>query len=1236
MDNTPFCPRCGKALDTSAPHGLCPACLMQGALSTGTETGASQPFVPPGVEDLARKFPQLEILELIGHGGMGAVYKARQKELQRIIALKVLPPDIGEDPAFAERFAREAKALAKLNHPGIVTIYDFGRAEGLFYFLMEYVDGVNLRQLLQAGRVSAREALAIVPQICDALQFAHDLGIVHRDIKPENILLDRRGRVKVADFGLAKLVGDPLTRPSDILSPVGGEGRGEGAIPTLTESGKVMGTPHYMAPEQVEHPPEVDHRADIYALGVVFYQMLTGALPGKKIEPPSKKVQIDARLDEVVLRALEKRPELRYQQVNVLKTQVETIATTPGDITVPSRPHPGGWIAVAPKRRNLVFMAVAGVIAIAALFVSWRMHEQGSAGAASEQEFVDRFEAALKSADTNTISDLYNWRGVSSSAKRFQLRWLAGLADALTNAPRVRASILPVPADYEREVIRDGIRVSPNVTLSGMISGSINWVKQGTNFGWGAVLPFGMKGGRYYLAGTVESRIYRQAAKDKVLAIALSTSNYHRSVTFTGAVTYVQHGQEIRTGFSNNVSKGLFGDYVRSFIVRKTADDGGSITVTIQEGTNIVFRSPWVATQEPIVYEKDGAASESALERNSQAVFGPAIERVVNDISERRDNGALRLSSGQLLTLPAPARELNARLTWMEANAADLILDFTANQHLVLAKGMKLGDFEARRWDGATPEDIAKALQSTAAGFGRVADSGEGEYWLTQQPVFPVTLAFETAGHQRGLMQIMGFTDNPRGARIRYKLVQDSSSSIAGSTPPAAIYSLGPEVHADLSPGGETQQRFIDFDTGKLFAAGDFFGSGEDSSREQLQFWRHLSGIDAVGEIDPPVHGLRGFEMKGAPVPNEAWTNAAPDQLDGLLAAADPGELVSMSVNGQVPATFVFQTREGGKGILQITGFRDNGVRIQYRLAQAAAAASTETNRGPAVIVAGAGEFKVTITNGISLEVVGILRNPHNATNWFRPDGTLFDKPPAEILQFPGGYTTRAGYVPINPENEFLVYWRWNLPEAVRQMVTNTKTFLPSSVYWTPSPTDVLEGNATVRDVESGRLTKAPLLYLTDPPVTLECRAGLSIGAWERIAIYGDDQDALYQTRELVGGVMVTCTGPHHEEHPPAYTFEVMHNVEPNLYQLDLVAHLKSGTTKQVGIYEYPTGFGITVTNPAKGILGIRTNTFNPDEVSEYFVRRTPWIWAEVKGIALTPHVAKESATTPLNRGAGR
>ncbi len=330
------CSRCGAPLTPGALQGLCPRCLLALNLGTQTEMTADGPGSqgtkavsapePPTLEEIARHFPGLEILELLGHGGMGAVYKVRQKQLDRIVALKILPPRSGDDSAFAERFTREAKALAKLLHPNIVTLFEFGQADGIYYLLMEYVDGVNLGQLLRASRVSPREALAIVPQICDALQYAHDHGIIHRDIKPENILLDRLGRVKVADFGLAKIVegraGSPLPAGTD-------EGAQGTARPTseLTEAGKIMGTPKYMSPEQIEAPGEVDHRADIYALGVVFYQMLTGELPGKPLEPPSRKVQIDVRLDEVVLRALERKPERRYQQVSEVKTDVQKIAS---------------------------------------------------------------------------------------------------------------------------------------------------------------------------------------------------------------------------------------------------------------------------------------------------------------------------------------------------------------------------------------------------------------------------------------------------------------------------------------------------------------------------------------------------------------------------------------------------------------------------------------------------------------------------------------------------------------------------------------------------------------------------------------------------------------------------------------------------------------------------------------------------------------------------------------------
>ncbi len=361
------CPNCGRPLPLGALAGLCPACL----LAQGFPTDAGGPekpgrFEAPPRERIAALFPQLEVHALIGTGGMGAVYKARQPSLDRWVALKVLPTDGPGGALSEERFNREARALARLGHPNIVGVHEFGQVGGLHYFIMEFVDGANLRQLGQAGRLSPREALQLIPQICDALQYAHDEGVVHRDIKPENVLVDRKGRVKIADFGLAKILGaDP-------------------AAARLTMEGQVMGTPHYMAPEQVERPLSVDHRADIYSLGVVFYELLTGDLPLGKFLPPSRKVQVDVRLDEIVMRALENDPARRYQHASEVKSGVASVTGTPppgsggGPPTDPcAKLAPGKcwWKAVTPVRAAItVWLLVAVIIEFCKLNVPLIYH----------------------------------------------------------------------------------------------------------------------------------------------------------------------------------------------------------------------------------------------------------------------------------------------------------------------------------------------------------------------------------------------------------------------------------------------------------------------------------------------------------------------------------------------------------------------------------------------------------------------------------------------------------------------------------------------------------------------------------------------------------------------------------------------------------------------------------------------------------------------------------------------
>jgi tRNA A-37 threonylcarbamoyl transferase component Bud32 len=283
---------------------------MRSALVAGTGSGRGglRGFDAPDAAELDTLLAGLEIIELVGRGGMGFVYKARQRSLDRLVAVKLFPRDAYEDPSFAERFANEARILANLSHPNIVAAYEFGESRSYCHLVMELIAGQSLRQRIEAGPMLQPEALDIARQVCDALEYAHSRGVIHRDIKPENILLEARPggsspRVRVADFGLAKLV---QRRSSDF---------------SMTAPNRLMGTPDYMAPEQRQKPGEVDARADVYALGVVLYEMLTGQLPLGRFAPPTG----NSRLNRIVLRCLETQPEQRYSSVAEIRRELESL-----------------------------------------------------------------------------------------------------------------------------------------------------------------------------------------------------------------------------------------------------------------------------------------------------------------------------------------------------------------------------------------------------------------------------------------------------------------------------------------------------------------------------------------------------------------------------------------------------------------------------------------------------------------------------------------------------------------------------------------------------------------------------------------------------------------------------------------------------------------------------------------------------------------------------------------------
>lgn len=324
--NDKLCPRCGLPLEEDRP---CSACLLEFAAETDVFHSNSLPELE--IEFVREAFPQLEIVEMAGRGGMGTVFKARQPKLDRFIALKILPENRARHPSFAERFEREGKLLARLSHPNIVAVYDFGQTEinvpgeekpvSFYYLMMEFIDGVDLRHAMREERFSAEQALAIVPKICDALQYAHEEGVLHRDIKPENILLDVKGRVKIADFGIASVIRGTEDEQTD-TNEVNFFANTENNDEKLTLEGQIIGTPNYMAPEQFEGAEMVDARADVYSLGVVFYELLTGELPKEEFPKPSEKTPVDSEIDHIVQKALEKNREKRYQSAEEFKTDV--------------------------------------------------------------------------------------------------------------------------------------------------------------------------------------------------------------------------------------------------------------------------------------------------------------------------------------------------------------------------------------------------------------------------------------------------------------------------------------------------------------------------------------------------------------------------------------------------------------------------------------------------------------------------------------------------------------------------------------------------------------------------------------------------------------------------------------------------------------------------------------------------------------------------------------------------
>ncbi|MEQ8836718.1 MAG: serine/threonine-protein kinase, partial [Lacipirellulaceae bacterium] len=317
------CEACGLALGLlSTSDSLCPSCLLSTAIeelqsdellalgAPTTHQGA------PSSEELSKSIPQFEFLELLGGGGSGWVYLAKQISLNRLVAVKLLRQRVGRLLSTHERFGAEAQTLANLNHSKLVTVHDYGTTENEdsdgtphCYLVMEYIPGPTLRHKLRSGPLSVRQATRIACQICEAIQYAHSQGIVHRDLKPENILFTsdaENADLKVADFGIAKLIG-------------------EGELSTsYTATGTVVGTPYYMAPERHLASSAATRQSDIYSLGVLLYEMLTGQIPIGNFPPLEQSHGIPKPLSDAVHRAVASNPAERFSTAAELDQAIQS------------------------------------------------------------------------------------------------------------------------------------------------------------------------------------------------------------------------------------------------------------------------------------------------------------------------------------------------------------------------------------------------------------------------------------------------------------------------------------------------------------------------------------------------------------------------------------------------------------------------------------------------------------------------------------------------------------------------------------------------------------------------------------------------------------------------------------------------------------------------------------------------------------------------------------------------
>ncbi len=983
----PKCPQCGAALPPDAPDGLCPRCVMAMNLKTETafsgDATAAQPPLPP--EQIAPHFPQLEILECLGRGGMGVVYKARQKSLNRFVALKLLAPERVQDAQFAERFAREAQALAALNHPNIVIIHDFGQAGGFYFLLMEFVDGANLRQLLRTQKFTPEQALAIVPPLCEALQFAHDRGIIHRDIKPENLLLDKTGRVKVADFGIAKMLDADAERsaglrPGTFQTGDPNEPGRRPALPTALTGEQTIGTRGYSAPEQQTAPQRVDRRADIYSLGVVFYEILTGELPGKKLEAPSKKVQIDVRLDEVVLRALEKNPALRYQQVSEVKTMVETIVATPdasrrrGDESQIEKPNAKedksqSLLTSAPTNEGARFSRTAIVGACWVIFTVILLPHFPNILTGRNADGLS-FDS-VSPAPARLLMILIWLLGMTAPTGTTLLGWVA-VAQIRRSAGKLHGLWLAV---------FDGL-LFPLLALDGLIVAAVGLGLWGAGLGWKRTSPptvplsyllfvAVLLGILLLLDWLIIRRVWRAVnvgstnvpAPEPGIApgstseqAAINTAEWNDPRNWTGP-------KWLSVYFSKPDSRAWVPKQIPAFgwTVNLGNPRGAFALLTIVGAILIAL----IAL--PLAIFKPGHA-----DTRQHDAFGPVIERkLTDDAMVEFDSGKQVQNETSIVPAGGALEKQLLRVTlWNLRVPADMDIATITGPASLLAAGHSVsGTSLAQTVVASGSEGMMQFLVKTESGsetnrlFVTPTLAGTEVRFYVQSErekredigSNPLVLNRAKLGVFDDLNEKSFEGGTKQVIAMLFELEPNTAASQLAASAVTPKVSFGPVMERTVVASSRPpydEDSYLDLDMGRLLSLAHLDPPVDPFNVDQFYDWRQKSGADVVAQIvhDPETvpantrndfSGLIGLNTILIPADRSAWDSISPEAVVAVLV---PVKLettrwtMATTLTNGLPATHLFKTSEGGIGILQITGFTENprGVQLRYKLVKSA------------------------------------------------------------------------------------------------------------------------------------------------------------------------------------------------------------------------------------------------------------------------------------------------------------